>query len=95
MFDVGQLGYNLITFSAHVRLTTHLGSGQFGTVDKAVWSTKSGTQEVAVKSLGRGSLETEKVKLLQEAAIMDQFRHPNVVHLHGVVTSGEPVSKLH
>ena len=95
MFDVGQLGYNLITFSAHVRLTTHLGSGQFGTVDKAVWSTKSGTQEVAVKSLARGSLETEKVKFLQEAAIMDQFRHPNVVHLHGVITSGEPVSKLH
>lgn len=82
-------------FSAHVRLTTHLGSGQFGTVDKAVWSTKSGTQEVAVKSLTRGSLETEKVKFLQEAAIMDQFRHPNVVHLHGVVTSGEPVSTLH
>lgn len=95
MFDIGQLGYNLITFSAHVRLTTHLGSGQFGTVDKAVWSTKSGTQEVAVKSLARGSLETERVKFLQEAAIMDQFRHPNVVHLHGVVTSGEPVSKLH
>ena len=95
MFDVGQLGYNLITFSEHVRLTTHLGSGQFGTVDKAVWSTKSGTQEVAVKSLARGSLETEKVKFLQEAAIMDQFRHPNVVHLHGVITSGEPVSKLH
>ena len=95
MFDIGQLGYNLITFSAHVRLTTHLGSGQFGTVDKAVWSTKSGTQEVAVKSLARGSLETEKVKFLQEAAIMDQFRHPNVMHLHGVVTSGEPVSKLH
>ena len=95
MFDIGQLGYNLITFSAHVRLTTHLGSGQFGTVDKAVWSTKSGTQEVAVKSLARGSLETEKVKFLQEAAIMDQFRHPNVVHLHGVITSGEPVSKLH
>ena len=94
MFE-SYVGYNLITFSAHVRLTTHLGSGQFGTVDKAVWSTKSGTQEVAVKSLARGSLETEKVKFLQEAAIMDQFRHPNVVHLHGVVTSGEPVSKLH
>jgi serine/threonine protein kinase len=30
------------------------------------------------------------VKLLQEAAIMGQFAHPNVVRLNGVVTVGEP-----
>ena len=38
--------------------------------------------------------ETERVKFLQEAAIMGQFRHPNVITLHGVVTVGEPVKKL-
>ena len=35
--------------------------------------------------------EVERVKFLQEAAIMGQFHHPNVITLHGVVTVGEPV----
>ncbi len=48
--------------------------------------------EVAVKMLRPTASETEKVKFLQEAAIMGQFHHPNVVTLHGVVTLVEPVS---
>ena len=47
--------------------------------------------EVAVKTLKRGC-EEDKVKFLQEAAIMGQFKHPNVVTTYGVVTDGEPVS---
>ena len=39
-------------------------------------------------------MEDESVKFLQEAAIMGQFRHPNIVRLHGVVTMGEPVSAV-
>ena len=50
--------------------------------------------EVAVKTLKSGSVEEDRVKFLQEAAIMGQFKHPNVVMLHGVVTIGEPVSIL-
>ena len=46
---------------------------------------------MAVKTI-QGSNEEEKVKFLQEAAIMGQFRHPSVVKLMGVVTLGEPVS---
>ena len=46
---------------------------------------------MAVKTLKEGSGEEDRVKFLQEAAIMGQFRHPNVVTLYGVV-SGEPVS---
>ncbi len=49
--------------------------------------------DVAVKTLQPGISEEDKVKFLQEAAIMGQFLHPNVVKLHGVVTVGEPVSK--
>ena len=47
-----------------------------------------------MKILKTGSSSTDKVKFLQEAAIMGQFFHPNIVRLHGVVTVGEPVSFL-
>ena len=47
--------------------------------------------EVAVKTLKEGSGEEKQVKFLQEAAIMAQFRHHNVVEMLGVVTAGEPV----
>ena len=50
--------------------------------------------EVAVKTLKEGSGEEDRVKFLQEAAIMGQFKHHNVVTMHGVVTQGEPVSNL-
>ena len=47
---------------------------------------------VAVKLLMDGATEMDKVKFLQEAAIMAQFTHPNVVSLYGVVSKSEPVS---
>ena len=31
------------------------------------------------------------VKFLQEAAIMAQFKHPNILTLYGVVSAGDPV----
>jgi len=46
---------------------------------------------VAVKTLIEGAAADARVKFLQEAAIMGQFKHPNVVTMHGVVTEGEPV----
>ncbi len=49
--------------------------------------------EVAIKT-NQSKDEEDKVKFLQEAAIMGQFRHPNVVKLYGVVTVGEPVSQI-
>ena len=73
------------------RIVAHLGSGQFGTVDKGVWTSQRGTAEVAVKTLTDSA---NTVKFLQEAVIMAQFRHPNVVALRGVVSRGHPVSYL-
>ena len=49
---------------------------------------------MAVKTLKKNAKMQEKVKFLQEAAIMGQFHHPNVLKLHGVVTMGEPVSYM-
>ena len=50
--------------------------------------------EVAVKILRSGASDQDRVKFLQEAAIMGQFLYPNVIRLHGVVTLGEPVRYL-
>ena len=75
------------------RITEHLGSGQFGTVNKGVWQRggEGGEVEVAVKMLQEGTSEQDTVRFLQEAAINGQFRHANIVQLLGVVTVGKPV----
>ena len=75
-------------------MTKLLGAGQFGQVHQGRWkaTTSENEVEVAVKTLQEGADEEDKVKFLQEAAIMGQFSHPSVVKLYGVVTEGEPVS---
>ena len=81
-------------YIAH-RAVGHLGSGQFGSVKQGVWK-RQGTRpvDVALKSLTKTS-EEDKVKFLQEAAIMAQFRHPNVILLYGVIAKEDPVSNIH
>ena len=75
------------------RVTECLGSGQFGTVHKGVWkcSPNSDSLNVAIKTLKLPAKEEDRVKFLQEGAIMGQFRHPNVVKLHGIVTEKRTV----
>ena len=70
-----------------------IGSGEFGSVHKGEWVISEGGKkiEVAVKTLKEGADEIDKIKFLQEAAIMGQFSHPNIVKLYGVVTEGESV----
>ncbi len=69
-----------------------IGSGQFGEVFEGVWTRSEDDIKVAVKTLKNGSDEDSRLKFLQEAAIMGQFKHPNVVTMHGAITDGEPVS---
>ena len=57
-----------------------------------MWSHSKGTKEVAIKTLKKDATQTDRVKFLQEAAIMGQFRHPSVIQLYGVVTRGKTVS---
>ena len=47
-------------------------------------------EEVAVKILEDGADEGIKMKFLQEAAIMGQFNHPNIIMILGVIID-EPV----
>ena len=71
------------------RIEEHLGSGQFGRVSQGEWNSHShGPVKVAIKNLLSSRMkqtEVYRVKLLQEAAIMGQFLHPNVIQLLGVV----------
>ena len=79
-------------FMINYRFGKLLGSGQFGMVYKGLWESPKGQMEVAVKTLKEGSEEEDRVKFLQEAAIMGQFKHHNVVEMYGLITDGEPVS---
>ena len=77
------------------RIVGHLGSGQFGRVEKALWKRRDGKEVwVAVKALQPGASETEKIKLLQEAATMGQFKHINVLALCGLIPGEGSVSHL-
>ena len=68
-----------------------LGAGQFGKVYKGHWTYSGQVIDVAIKVLSSESDENSKIKFLQEAAIMSQFRHPNVIKLYGVVSDDDQV----
>ena len=69
-----------------------MGSGEFGVVTRGRWlAGVRGQVEVAIKTLRPAANEDSQVRFLQEAAIIGQFNHPNVVKLYGVVTLEEPV----
>ena len=76
-------------FCFSYRIVSHLGSGQFGSVSEAEWRNGRRQTTVAVKTLTDSA---NTVMFLQEAAIMAQFKHPNILTLHGVVSAGHPVS---
>ena len=70
-----------------------LGAGQFGRVYKGLWVCEGDSLHVAVKVLQEDAVEEDRVKFLQEAALMGQFSHSNIIRLYGVVTvSAAPVS---
>ena len=75
-----------------LRMKEHLASGEFGNIHKGIWNSPYADKDVAVKTLKSSAKDEERLKFLQEAAIMAQFRHPHIVKLFGAVTMDEPVS---
>ena len=73
----------------------YLGNGNFADIHKAVW-TKLGQAEmyVATKTLVSKS-KKDRLRFLQEAHMMAQFSHVNIVKIHGVLAEKEPVSTFH
>ena len=66
------------------RIKEQLGSGQFATVNRGVWRNPGGddlAKDVAVKCLKGETSEEERIRFLQEAAIMGQFEHPNILQI--------------
>ena len=68
------------------RTLEELGSGEFGVVTRGQLSSATGDVDVAVKTLNNNASDKDRLRFLQEAAIMCQFDHQNVIKLHGVVT---------
>ena len=77
----------------HLRTTTEIGKGEFGTVWRGQWHLPDGqAREIAIKVLNPDLPQKDRIRFLQEAVILGQFRHPNIMDLFGVVKDGEPVS---
>ncbi len=70
-----------------------IGSGQFGEVFQGKLRVEEAVMKVAVKTLKEGTGEEGRIKFLQEAAIMGQFKHPNVICMYGLIADGEQVSQ--
>ncbi|ELK11549.1 Proto-oncogene tyrosine-protein kinase FER [Pteropus alecto] len=71
-----------------VTLGELLGKGNFGEVYKGVLKDKT---DVAVKTCKEDLPQELKIKFLQEAKILKQYDHPNIVKLIGVCTQRQPI----
>lgn len=71
-----------------VSLGELLGKGNFGEVYKGTLKDKT---PVAVKTCKEDLPQELKIKFLQEAKILKQYDHPNIVKLIGVCTQRQPV----
>ncbi|KAI6218058.1 Tyrosine-protein kinase [Aphelenchoides besseyi] len=68
-----------------IQLKEKLGDGNFGEVWRGKWQ---GIVEVAIKTMKPGTMTSEA--FLEEAHIMKQIAHPNLIKLYGVCTKDEP-----
>ena len=73
------------------RLGDEIGSGNFGIVYHGVWNHIGTKDQVAIKTLHGEASEEDKIKLLKEAATVQQFLHINIIKFYGVITGGERV----
>ena len=67
-------------------------AGEFVDIHKGAWKGRRSDLDIVVKSLKSNAPQEEKIKLLQEAAIMGQFHHPNILQFYGVVNEEPTLS---
>ena len=91
--DVAEISHYILQHHTELRrkdikLQGLLGSGEFGKVRCGeLVAANGGRRVVACKTLRKSASKAEQKDFLAEAAVMGQFRHPNVVSLVGVVSS--------
>jgi len=56
-------------------------------VTLATWRDDERSKEVAVKTLNQKASDQDKIKFFQEAALMAQFVHDNVIRMYGMITT--------
>ncbi|CAI8051711.1 Tyrosine-protein kinase BTK, partial [Geodia barretti] len=71
---------------SELTLGRELGSGQFGRVVAGKWK---GKIDVAIKMMKEGAMNEED--FIEEAKVMKNFQHENLVKLYGVCTAQGPV----
>jgi hypothetical protein len=68
------------------------GGGEFGDVCRGNLKLPQRPEMmVIIKNLKLGSSDKSRVDFLNEALIINKFKHPNVIYLQGVVTKSNPV----
>nr|XP_035978912.1 tyrosine-protein kinase Fer isoform X2 [Halichoerus grypus] len=78
----------VITKKSGVVLLNPIPKGNFGEVYKGILKDKTA---VAVKTCKEDLPQELKIKFLQEAKILKQYDHPNIVKLIGVCTQRQPI----
>lgn len=71
---------------SELRMEKELGKGQFGVVQLAWFRNQ---QYVAVKMMREGMMEEDS--FVEEAKVMAQLNHPNLIRLFGVVSRDKPI----
>ena len=74
----------------NLKLFNLIGRGEFGDVWRGTLDTPIGEIPIAIKLLKETLGKQENISFLQEAAIIGQFNHVNVLKLIGVVTLSDP-----
>ncbi|KAL3119147.1 hypothetical protein niasHT_003930 [Heterodera trifolii] len=75
-----------------VTIRDELGRGAFGVVRRGELNERSGNRiAVAVKEVSQTSTKEQIKEFMNEARIMRQLDHPNVIRFHGVAVGQEPL----
>lgn len=81
------LGYGVFQINRNeLLIKREIGTGQFGTVHEATWR---GEKRVAIKKMKPDSMCVHD--FIEEAKMMQRFRHKNLVSIHGVCSEMEPL----